>query len=314
MRIGYFLSSEQFGPAELLDQARRSEQAGFEALWISDHFHPWTASQGESPFVWSVIGALSQAVPNLPLTTAVTCPILRIHPVILAQAAATATLMHPGGFIFGVGTGENLNEHVTGLAWPAVEERQMRLIEAVGLMRRLWSGETIDFRGEYYEAINARIYTCPESPPPVYVSAFGPQALDVVREIGEGLITMDENLARDFRASEPDRPMQTGFKVCYDSDRERAIDLAHRIWPHEVLPGQLAQELPTTPHIEQACELVTREMVAESTPCGPDASLSIDRLESMRDAGFDEAYVQQIGPDMDGFFEQWSKEIIPRFR
>lgn len=313
MKIGYFLSSEQFGPAELLEQARGAEAAGFEALWISDHIHPWNEAQGQSPFVWSVIGALSQAVPQLPLTTTVTCPILRIHPVIMAHAAATAAVMHPGGFTFGVGTGENLNEHVTGLPWPAVEERQARLLEAIALIRELWSGETVDFRGRWYEAINARIYTLPENPPDIYVSAFGPQALDVAVAAGDGLITMDDDLARDFRRVEPDKPMQAGFKVCYDPDRERAVDIAHRLWPHPLLPGQLAQELPTPSHIEQACELVDRDMVAQHTPCGPDPAASIERLEQMRDAGFDEAYVQQIGPDTEGFFEQWSREILPRF-
>lgn len=314
MKIGYFLSSEQFGPAELLDQARRAEQAGFEALWISDHFHPWNAEQGQSPFVWSVIGALSQVTPDLPITTAVTCPILRIHPVIIAQAVATATLMHPGGFAFGVGTGENLNEHVSGLPWPVVEERQDRLAEAIELLRQLWTGETIDFEGDFYDAVNARIYTLPEEPPPIYVSAFGPQALDAALRTGDGLITMDPELAGKYRRSEPDKPMQTGVKVCYDRDRDRAVEIAHRLWPNELLPGQLAQELPTPSHIEQAASLVTKEMVSESMPCGPDAAASIEKLDSFRQAGFDEAYVQQIGPDMDGFFAQWREEVLPQFR
>lgn len=179
MKIGYSLSAEQFNPSELLDQAKRARDAGFEALAISDHFHPWNEARGNSAFVWSMIGALSQLTPELPVTTMVTCPIVRINPVILAQAAATSAVLLSGKFVFGVGTGENLNEHVWGAPWPPAAERIARLREAIDLMRLLWTGENIDFDGDYYRAVNARIYTLPDEPPPVYVSGLAPTSTEL---------------------------------------------------------------------------------------------------------------------------------------
>src|SRR4051794_6045977 len=169
MRIGYFLSTEEYEPRELIEQAEAAERAGFEGLWISDHFHPWNDEQGQSPFVWSVIGALSQ-VCTLPITTAVTCPTVRLHPAIVAQAAATASVMTDGRFTLGVGTGEALNEHVLGDVWPSIDTRLEMLEEAVALMRELWEGGFVTRTGPHYRVDHARIYTLPEEPPAVYVS------------------------------------------------------------------------------------------------------------------------------------------------
>src|SRR3954449_11926963 len=146
MRIGYFLSSEEYSPAELIDQARGAERAGFSALWISDHYHPWVDAQGQSAFVWSTIGALSQ-VCRLPITTAVTCPTLRIHPAVIAQAAATSAVLTGGRFRLGVGTGEALNESIFGDAWPSFDVRREMLAEAIDVMRQLWTGEVVEHRG-----------------------------------------------------------------------------------------------------------------------------------------------------------------------
>lgn len=187
MRIGYFLSTEEFTPAELVEQAVAAERAGFEALWISDHFHPWNDQQGQAAFVWGVIGALSQAC-SLPVTTAVTCPTVRMHPAIVAQAAATAAVQLEGRFTLGVGTGEALNEHVLGDAWPGWDVRAEMLEEAVALIRRLWEGDVVTTRGRHYEVDNARIYTLPEQPPDVYVSGFGPKATDLAARIGDGYV------------------------------------------------------------------------------------------------------------------------------
>src|ERR1700712_6118662 len=176
--LGYFLSCEQFGPKELVEQAKRAEAAGFDKLWISDHFHPWNDEQGQSPFVWGVIGALSEAT-SLPVSTAVTCPTVRIHPAVIAQAAATAAVQLDGKFVLGVGSGEALNEHILGDPWPSVGVRLAMLEEAIELIRLLHGGETVSFHGEHYEVHDARIYTCPESPVPIYVSGFGPQATEL---------------------------------------------------------------------------------------------------------------------------------------
>jgi G6PDH family F420-dependent oxidoreductase len=314
MKIGYMLASEQFGPRELLDQARRAHDAGFEAISISDHFHPWVDAQGNSPFVWSVIGALSEALPGVKVSTMVTCPTFRIHPVVLAQAAATSTVMLDGHFVFGVGSGENLNEHVTGAYWPPAKERMERLREAVALMRRMWEGGQVDFEGRYYRVNSARIYTLPDEPPPVYVSGFGPAATRLAAEIGDGFVTTDDELIRVYRDAGGRGPVQGAMKVCYGSDEGQAVEIAHRMWATESLPGQLNQELRTPGMFEDATSLVTKEQVAEEVPCGPDVTRHLETIESHARAGYDEVYVQQIGPDMEGFFSVYANEVLPTAR
>jgi G6PDH family F420-dependent oxidoreductase len=314
-RIGYFLSCEQFGPKELIDQAKRAEDAGFEALWISDHFHPWNDEQGHSPFVWGVIGALSEAT-SLPVTTAVTCPTVRIHPAIIAQAAATAAVQLGGRFVLGVGSGEALNEHILGDAWPSVGVRLEMLEEAVDVIRLLHRGEEVSHHGKHYQVQDARIYTLPENPVPIYVSGFGPQAATVAARIGDGycLAMPDADLVADFRkAGGGDKPVQAGMKVNWDSDRDAAIDLAHALWGNEQLPGQLAQTLPRPKDFADAMTLVPRDKVSEAIACGPDIDQHVENVRAYVDAGVDEVYVQQIGPDMTGFFTAWQKDVLPQF-
>ncbi len=188
MRIGYFLSCEEYSPSQLLEQARLAEDAGFEALWISDHFHPWNDEQGESAFVWSMIGAISQ-VCSLPVTTAVTCPTMRVNPVIVAQAAATSAVLLDGRFTLGIGTGEALNEHILGQVYPSTDVRLEMLEEAVEVMRKLWTGDVISHHGRYYTVDTARIYTLPDEPPPIYMSGFGPKAAGVAGRIADGYIS-----------------------------------------------------------------------------------------------------------------------------
>ncbi|TDP89955.1 TIGR03557 family F420-dependent LLM class oxidoreductase [Labedaea rhizosphaerae] len=312
--MGYFLSSEEFGPRELVRQAERAQQAGFERLWISDHYHPWNDEQGQSPFVWSVIGALSQ-VTDLPVATAVTCPTMRMHPAVVAQAAATAAVQLPGRFVLGVGSGEALNEHILGDAWPATDVRLAMLEEAVEIIRALHRGDEVNHHGEHYTVQNARIYTVPDEPVPIYVSGFGPKAARLAGRIGDGFVSVqpDADMVSAFRdAGGAGLPVQGGFKVCYAPTAEEAARTAHRLWPNEQLPGELAQVLPTPRHFEQASTLVTPEMVADAVPCGPDPQPVVDRIRAFADAGFDHVHIQQIGPDQDGFFEFWAGEVAPR--
>jgi G6PDH family F420-dependent oxidoreductase len=316
MKIGYFLSCEEWGPADLLAQARAAESAGFHALWISDHYHPWNDEQGESPFVWAVIGALAEATSRMPVTTAVTCPTMRTHPVVIAQAAATAAVMLPGRFQLGVGSGEALNEHILGDRWPEAEERLEMLEEAIDVIRRLWSGEVVSHEGKHYRVENARIYTLPAEPPPILVSGFGPRAVDLAGRIADGYcLTMPdaELVSRFHEAGGDGKPVQAGMKVCYGPDEAEARRTAHRIWPNEQLPGELAQVLPTPQHFEQASALVSEEMIAEAVPCGPDLDRHVAAIQEFADAGVDELFVQQIGGRHDEFFEVFSREVLPRF-
>jgi G6PDH family F420-dependent oxidoreductase len=317
--IGYFLSCEQYGPKELVAQAEAAERAGFQRLWISDHFHPWNDQQGQSPFVWSVIGALSERV-SIPVTTAVTCPTVRLHPVIVAQAAATAAVQLDGRFVLGVGSGEALNEHVLGDPWPSAGERLAMLEEAVEVIRLLHAagrrGESISHHGDFYEVQDARIYTVPDQPVPIYVSGFGPQATELAGRIGDGYctVTPDADLVRTFRESGGgDKPVQAGMKVAWGPDADAALAEAHRLWPNDLLPGQLAQILPRPQDFEAAASLVREEDVAGAIVCGDDPKAHLERVRQYVDAGADEVYVQQIGPDREGFFRGWAEHVLPEF-
>jgi G6PDH family F420-dependent oxidoreductase len=314
--FGYFLSSEEFGPAELLDQARMAEEAGFEALWISDHFHPWNDEQGDSPFVWSMLGALSQ-VTSLPVTTAVTCPTVRIHPAVIAQAAATTALLHDGRFVLGIGSGEALNEQVLGDPWPLADERLAMLEEAVEVMRALWTGEVVTHHGRHYTVEHARIYSLPPTPPKIYMSGFGPKAIELAGRVADGFISTKpaaDDIAAFRAAGGEGKPTQAGTKVCWSTDAAEAKRTVHRIWPNSGLPGELSQVLRTPEHFEQASSLVTEEMVAESTPCGNDVEDHLKAVQQYVDAGFDEIFVNQIGPDQKGFFDFYRSEVLPRLR
>jgi G6PDH family F420-dependent oxidoreductase len=316
MRLGYFLSSEEWGPADLVRQAQLARRAGFDRLWISDHYHPWNDEQGHSPFVWSTIGAIAATVPDVTITTAVTCPTLRIHPAVVAQAAATSAVRLEGRFVLGVGSGEALNEHIFGDPWPDADERLEMLEEAVEVIRALWRGGVTEHRGRHYRVVNARIYDLPESPPPIIVSGFGPKAISLAGRIGDGFCTVapDGDAVAQYRQSGgAGRLVQGGTKVCYGADAARARQTAHRLWPNEALPGELAQILPTPQHIEQASSLVTEEMVADQVPCGPDLDRHLEALREYERAGFDELYVNQIGPDQEAFFTAYGEHILPRF-
>jgi G6PDH family F420-dependent oxidoreductase len=318
VKIGYFLSSEEWGPSELVAQAVKAQEAGFEGLWISDHYHPWNDAQGHSPFVWTTIGAIAQATDGMKVSTAVTCPTVRIHPGIIAQAAATCAVMLGGNFVLGVGSGEALNEHIFGDRWPEADERLEMLEEAVEVIRKLWEGGVHDHRGRHYRLEHCRVYDLPDTPPPIVVSGFGLKAVELAAKIGDGYCTVgpDAELVSLFRSrSKRDGTfVQGGLKVCWDEDEAKARKTVHRLWANEGLPGELAQILPTPAHFEQAAELVTEEVATEGTPCGPDVDEHVEAIKAYEQAGFDELYINQIGPEQDAFFEAYRDEVLPRVR
>ncbi len=314
MRIGYFLSSEEYSPAELIEQARGASRAGFQGLWISDHYHPWVDAQGQSAFVWSMIGAISQ-VSDLPITTAVTCPTVRIHPAVIAQAAATSAVLTHGRFRLGVGTGEALNEHIFGDAWPEAEVRLEMLEEAVEIMRELWKGGVVSYRGKHYTVENARVYTLPEKPVEILVSGFGPKAIEVAARIGEGYISVmpDADMVRQFRSSGGgDRVCQAGFKAAFAPTEDEGAQLAYEKWPNAGVPGELSQVLPSPKHFEQASQLVTKDMIKDSFVCGNDPRAHLEMIDQYRQAGFDEIYVANTGPNFQGLFDLYANEILPK--
>lgn len=313
-RYGYFLACEEYEPSELVRQARLAEEAGFEALWISDHFHPWLDEQGQSGFVWSLIGALSQ-VTSLPVTTAVTCPLVRQHPALVAQAAATSAMLTNGRFALGVGTGEALNEHILGGPWPGAEERLAMLEEAVEVIRELLTGQLTTYRGRHYTVETARLYSVPDVPPPVFMSGFGDKAIKLAGRIADGYMCVQPNadfvrLYRECGGGE--RPVQGGLKVCWGPDQNQARKAMHRLWPTDVIPGESAQLLPLPRHFGQLAELVTEEMI--TAPCGPDLNVHLNAVREYTKAGFDEVFIGQVGGHHEGFFEFYAQQVLPRLR
>ena len=312
-RYGYFLASEEHEPAELVRQAKLAEEAGFESLWISDHFHPWLDEQGQSGFVWSVIGAISQ-VTSLPVTTAVTCPLRRIHPALVAQAAATSALLTGGRFTLGVGTGEALNEHITGERWPSAEVRLEMLEEAVRMIRELLTGQLVSMDGRHYTVDTARLYSVPDVPPPVYMSGFGEKAVKLAARIADGYMCVQPNadFVRLYRESGGgDRPVQGGLKVCWGPDVTTARKTMHRLWRTDEIPGEAAQLLPLPRHFTQVADLIPEEQI--TAPCGPDPDAHISGIRAYTRAGFDEVYIGQVGGE-EGFFEFYAEQVLPRLR
>jgi coenzyme F420-dependent glucose-6-phosphate dehydrogenase len=315
--IGYTLSSEEHGPTDLVRYARAAEDAGFSFASISDHYHPWTDRQGHSPFVWSVLGGISQATERLELITGVTAPIIRIHPAIVAHAAATTAALLPGRFSLGVGTGENLNEHIHGDRWPSIDERLEMLDEAIDVIRLLWEGGQQTHRGRFYTVEQARVYDLPEEPPPILVAAKGEKATRLAAEKGDGLVATapDRELLSNFdEAGGKGKPRYGQLHVCWARTEEDARRTANEWWPNTTIPGELGVELPLPRHFEQAAELVSEDDVAQGVICGPDPERHIQGIHEYVDAGFTHVYLHQVGPDQDGFFGFYEEQVLPKFR
>jgi coenzyme F420-dependent glucose-6-phosphate dehydrogenase len=313
--LGFTLSSEEHPGSRLVRLASEAERAGFSFVTVSDHFHPWTSTQGQSPFVWSVLGGIAASTERLRVGTTVTCPLIRIHPAIVAQAAATIAEMMPHRFFLGLGTGEHLNEHVTGERWPAASERREMLAEAIGVIRELWKGDDVNHVGRHYRVVNARVYTRPDEPPPVYVAAAGPKAARMAAELGDGLIATapdEELLGRFDDAGGRGKPRLGQLTVCWASDERQAHRTALEWWPNAALKGQLGQELPLPRHFEQAAELVTEDRIAEAVVCGPDPERHAHEVRAFADAGFDLVAVHQVGPDPEGGLRFYAEQVVPR--
>jgi coenzyme F420-dependent glucose-6-phosphate dehydrogenase len=312
-KYGLPLASELQPPERLVEIAIAAESAGFDFVSISDHFHPWISEQGHSGFVWSVLGAISAATNDIEVGVGVTCPTFRIHPAVNAQAAATTARLLEGRFVWGVGSGEALNEHILGTRWPPAGVRLDMLEEAVELIRALWSGESVTLRGAHYTVEDAQIFDLPASPPPLLVSAFGEQAAELAARIGDGLWTTGtgSEVIDIYRSAGGEGQIWSQLTLSWDPDRDEAISRAHRLWPNTALPGQLAQDLPTVLHFEQAVQLVETSHIEASVPCGPDAGPILDLIEEAEASGVDHIYLNQIGNPLEGFLDFWQEELRP---
>jgi coenzyme F420-dependent glucose-6-phosphate dehydrogenase len=313
--MGYALSSEEHRPATLVGHARRAEEAGFDFLTVSDHFHPWIDEQGQSSFVWVVIGAVANATTRIELGTGVTCPLIRMHPAIVAQAAATVADMMEGRFFLGLGTGENLNEHVVGRGWPPASVRLDMLEESMEIIRELFSGENVDRRGRHFTVENARLYTIPQRPPRIMVAASGPKAAELAGRLSDGLISTapDGEVVQAFeQAGGAGKPRFGQITVCWAPTEREAKRTASTVWPNAALKGELTQELALPRHFEQAVATLSENQVADSITCGPDPERYLDAIRTYSKAGFDHISLHQVGPDQEGFMSFYESELAPK--
>lgn len=315
VEIGYKLSCEEHSPSDLVCYARQAEEAGFTFAMLSDHYHPWIDEQGQSPFVWSVIGSIAQATERLRIGTGVTCPLIRMHPAIVAQAAATAAALLPGRFLLGVGTGENLNEHIFGDHWPPGATRRAMLEEAMALIRCLWQGGLRSHHGRYYTVENAQLYTLPELLPPVLVAASGARSAHMAGRLGDGLITVGVHaklVDRFIAAGGAGKPRYTELNVCWAPDEAEARRLAHARWPIAGMQGALLSDLRLPSHFAQAASTITEEAIAQAVICGPDPTRHIAAITQAAEVGYTHVWIHQIGPDQAGFFQFYASEILPK--
>jgi coenzyme F420-dependent glucose-6-phosphate dehydrogenase len=312
MEYGYALSSEEHAPSALVQLAREAEETGFEFAFISDHFHPWINKQGQSPFVWSIIGGISQATKHIKIGTGVTCPTVRIHPAIIAQAAATSAALLPDRFMLGLGTGENLNEHIVGQWWPPIQIRREMLAEAIDIIKLLLEGGTKTYWGMYFDVDRARIYSLPKNPFPILTAASGEMMARVAGEIADGLISTgpDKKVVDAFNENgNNNRPKYGQIAVCYGKNTDMAIETAHAYWPNSALQGRLSADLATPQDFESAAQNVRKDDVATSIVCGPDIDSYIERVKEYQRAGFDHIYFHQIGPDQKSFLDFYKKAL-----
>ena len=315
--LGYALSSEEHDPRQLVKNARRAEQLGFDFLLISDHFHPWVPQQGQSSFVWSVLGGIAHATEHIQVGTGVTCPIMRFHPALTAQAAATVAAMMPGRFFLGLGTGEYLNEHIFGQPWPRIETRQEMLMEAIHIIRELWQGEEYSYEGAYFTVRDARIYTLPEELPPIFVAASGTESAELAAEVSDGLIstTSGDELVKAFKnAGGSEKPRYGMLKVCWASSEADARETVKHWWPTSTVSGPLHADLPTPRHFEDVVEAMGDPKVPEDTVLGPDPMAYLRAIQSLQENGYDHIYLHQIGPDQAGFFQFFQDELVPQLK
>jgi coenzyme F420-dependent glucose-6-phosphate dehydrogenase len=314
LRLGYWLSSEEHGPNDLVHLAARAEEVGFVAAGISDHFHPWVTQQGQSPFVWAVLGGIAHATEELEVVTGVTAPIIRMHPVIVAHAAATAAVMFEGRFTLGAGTGERLNEHVTGAPWPSPDVRRDMLEEAIEIMRRLWSGENVDHVGRHYTVEKAQLFTRPSTPPPVIVAGSSSKSAKLAGRVGDGFfgVAPSSRHVEAFEGSGGRGKRRIGqIHVCWAATEEEAEQTAHRWWPNAALRGAALTELAHPKHFDQVLDLARPDDVSAAVALGPDPATHLDAISRFAQAGFNEVHVHQIGPDQAGFFDFYQREIFP---
>lgn len=314
MKFGYKLMTEEHGPKELVENARRAEAAGFDFVSISDHFHPWLEVQGHAPFAWSVLGAIAETTSRIAITTGLTCPIIRYHPAIIAQAAATVAVMSDGRFSLAIGAGERLNEHVTGARWPSVPERHEMLSEAIDIFRALWAGGVHTIHGKHFRVDHARLYEQAPGPIPILLGVSGPRGLALAVERADGIMATepDKALAEGFRAKAGDKPRYCEVTLAHGSDEAAALKMARDRFRFGALGWPAMSEIPTVEGFEGASAFVRPEDMAATVGAGPDPEKHLAAIRKYVDAGFDHLCLTAVGPDQAGFLDFFERELKPK--
>ncbi len=317
-QFGYTMMGEQAGPKQLVRDVAHAEAAGFDFSVISDHYFPWLDAQGHSPYTWSVLGAAAQATEHIPLMTYVTCPIRRYHPALVAQKAATIQLLSDGRFTLGLGAGENLNEHVVGGGWPIAPVRHEMLTEAVEIIRALWSGESVSYRGKHFDVESAKVWDLPETAPPIGIAVSGPASCRLAGQHADVMIAVqpEEQLGEMFDAAGGrGKPRVGQIPVCYDTDERTAIDRAMEQFRWFTGGWRVNAELPLPASFEQASTTVREEDVSAKMPCGPDVERHVKAIRALEDAGFTHIALVQVGADSQDRFIDWAeRELLPALR
>ena len=313
MQYGYKLSAEGFGPNELVRQAQQAEASGFDFVEISDHFHPWLDSQGHSPFAWSVLGSIAAKTTGLGLATGVTCPTVRYHPAIIAQAAATLAILSDGRFTLGIGSGERLNEHVVGRGFPAVAERQDMLREALEIIRLLWSGGYHSYRGEYLDLEDARVFDLPDELPVIAVAAGGPDAAKLAADLGDGMFGTEPRaeLFGAYHGAGGSGPTYGEVGLAWAEDESSAVKAAFESSRWSLTGWKVMSELPNPANFEASAQFVREEDIAKQMPCGPDTAKHLEAIREYEAVGYDHVVLANNGPDPDGFMDFFERELKP---
>lgn len=316
MKFGYSLYCEGFDPRDIINQAILAEENGFDFVVISDHFHPWLTSQKHAGFAWSILGAIAQATSNIQLATMVTCPIIRYHPALVAQMSATMAVISDGRFTLGLGTGEQLNEHITGLRWPSISERQSMLSEAIEVMYQLWQGEYTSFQGKYFTVVDAKIFDVPRGGVPYFVAAGGKKSAQIAATSGGGICNTspDESIIKAYMDSGGNaedtwaqmtlawgRSESEGLQAMYDQFRFSATG-----------GWKVQSELPNTVNFDAASSHVTPDTFSSTTPHGPNPDAYIKEVGAYIEAGFKNISIMYPGKDTQGFMKFWRESVLPK--
>ncbi len=317
--FGYTMMCEQSRADELVRDVCLAEEAGFDFSVISDHYQPWLAAQGHSPYAWAVLGAVANATEHIPLMTYVTCPILRYHPAVVAQKAATVQILSGNRFRLGLGAGENLNEHVVGRRWPSVGARHEMLSEAIDVISMLFDGQgTVNFRGKHYAVETARLWDLPDERVPIGVAVSGADSCRLAGSKADLMVAVEpkSELGEMFDAAGGAGKGRIGqIAVAYDPDRETAVRRAHEQFRWFGLGWKVNADLPNPDSFEGATQFVTEEQVSEQLACGPDVEEHVAKIKPFIDAGFTEIALVQIGADTQAGFTSWAeRELLPALR